>query len=300
VKIGFIGLGTMGKPMARNLAKAGYELIVYNRNREKAQGWPDGAKVQVAGSAAEVAGQADILFTMLTDDAAVEEVYLGKEGLLEGASGRNNPELLVVDCSTIHPDTTLKMAERLASAGIEMLDAPVTGSEPQAEEGVLTFIVGGKPSLYEKCVPLFDVMGKKAVHMGAQGAGAKAKLANNALVATTLIALSESLALVQKSGVDPRLFLEVVAGGGARSGMAEMKGPKILGRDYSPQFMAKLMHKDLKLASRLAESVQVPMPALAAAKQVFQIACNLGLGDEDMSAVAKCYEQWSRIGGQHS
>ncbi|MCS7460530.1 NAD(P)-dependent oxidoreductase [Paenibacillus doosanensis] len=295
MKIAFIGLGTMGKPMALNLHKAGFPLIVYNRSRERVKDFEALDAVQLASSPAEAASQAEIVITMLTDDAAVEQVYLGEQGLLSvcrGSADTGKPRI-VVDCSTIYPVTSQKLAEQLASCGVTMLDAPVTGSEPQAIDGVLTFIVGGEREAYEACVPLFDAMGKKAVYMGASGAGANAKLANNMLVAANLAALAESLTMVQKSGGDPKLFLEVLAGGGGRSGMAEMKGPKILDRDFSAQFMTQLMFKDLKLAGRLAESLQVPVPMQASVQQIFQIACNSGWGAEDMSAIAKCYEAWT-------
>lgn len=294
MNIAFIGLGTMGKPMALNLHKAGFSLVVYNRNRDKARDFEALSSVQIASSPAEAAAQADVVITMLTDDSAVEGVYLGENGILSVCqpNAERKPRI-VMDCSTIYPVTSQKLAEQLASLGVDMLDAPVTGSEPQAIEGVLTFIVGGKREAYEACLPLFDAMGKKAVYMGASGAGANAKLANNMLVAANLTALAESLMMVQKSGGDPGLFLEVLAGGGGRSGMAEMKGPKILGRDFSAQFMTQLMFKDLKLAGRLAESLQVPVPMQASVQQIFQIACNSGWGAEDMSAIAKCYEAWT-------
>ncbi|WP_036746097.1 NAD(P)-dependent oxidoreductase [Paenibacillus sp. UNC451MF] len=303
MNIAFIGLGTMGKPMTMNLHRAGFSLIVYNRNRERIQDMEALDSVRIASSPAEAASQADIVITMLTDDAAVEQVYLGENGILSVCqSNAANKPRIVMDCSTIYPVTSQMLAEKLASHGIDMLDAPVTGSEPQAIDGVLTFIVGGKKEAYETCIPLFEAMGKKAVYMGASGAGANAKLANNMLVAANLTALAESLALVQKSGGDPGLFLEVLSGGGGRSGMAEMKGPKILGRDFSAQFMTQLMFKDLKLAGRLAESLQVPVPMQASVQQIFQIACNSGWGAEDMSAIAKCYEAWTgtKIGEQQS
>jgi 3-hydroxyisobutyrate dehydrogenase-like beta-hydroxyacid dehydrogenase len=290
VDIGFIGLGTMGRHMAENLLKAGHKLTVYNRDRRKTEGLD--SSVHIADSITEAAQRSEIVITMLTDDHAVKEVYLGSEGI--AAALQRQGARLVIDCSTISPNTTLEVAAQLATIGVKMLDAPVTGSEPQAKEAQLTFIVGGELELYEQCRPLFAAMGKKAVHMGAQGTGSQTKLANNTLVAINLIGLSESISLVRKAGIDPALFLEVVAGGGARSGMAEMKGPKMLSGDYSPQFMTRLMLKDLKLASGLAESFGIPMPALSAVKELFQIACNEGYGDDDMSAVAKCYEQWGQ------
>lgn len=294
LKLAFIGLGTMGKPMALNLHKAGYPITVYNRNRDKTKDFEGLPSVRIAASPAEAAQQADIVFTMLTDDRAVEEVYLGEQGIVSAcASSAGSKPRIVVDCSTIYTETSQKLAQALAAYGVEMLDAPVTGSEPQAIEGNLTFIVGGKSEIFDQCAPFFDIMGKKAVYMGGSGAGSNTKLANNMLVAANLLALAESLVMIQKAGGDPERFLEVLAGGGGRSGMAEMKGPKMLSRDFSAQFMTQLMHKDLKLANRLAESLQVPVPVLSSVKQVFQTACNSGWGGEDMSAVIKCYEEWT-------
>jgi len=291
MNIGFIGLGTMGQPMASNLLRAGYELVVYNRNRTKAEEL--GLGVQIADSPGDVVRRTTVVITMLSDDHAVKEIYSGAEGIIpslqQGGGAR-----IVMDCSTISPQTSMELARKLEELGVDMLDAPVTGSKPQAIEGILTFIVGGKKEIFEQCGPIFEAMGKKAVYMGDSGSGSKTKLANNALVASNLIALSENIALVKKCGLDPALFLEVIAGGGARSGMAEMKGPKILNRDFSPQFMTQLMLKDLKLATQLADSIQVPMPALGVAKQIFQIACNEGAGSEDMSAVVKSFEQWAQ------
>jgi 3-hydroxyisobutyrate dehydrogenase-like beta-hydroxyacid dehydrogenase len=292
VNIAFIGLGTMGYHMAGHLLKAGHTLTVYNRDRKKTEGFDP--SVRIAGTPGEAAQAVDVVITMLSDDHAIKAVYLGDNGIIPALQQQPGASI-IIDCSTISPGTTLAMAEELANIGVKMLDAPVTGSEPQAKEAQLTFIVGGEQELFEKCLPLFNAMGKKAVHMGAQGTGSQTKLANNTLVAITLAGLSESLAMVRKSGIDPALFLDVVSGGGARSGMAEMKGPKILAGDFSPQFMTRLMFKDLKLAQRLGESLELPLPALAAVKELFQIACNDGYGDEDMSAIFKCYEEWAKL-----
>ncbi len=175
-QVGFIGLGTMGFPMARNLLKAGYKVSVYNRSTAKAEKLePVGATVLT--SPAEVAGESDIVFTMLTADVAVEEVILGEKGINVGIS----PGKIVVDCSTVSPATSQKISRELAKTGVEMLDAPVTGSEPQAIEGILAFMVGGKKEIFEKCLPLFLAMGKKAYYMGGSGAGSCTKLANNSI-----------------------------------------------------------------------------------------------------------------------
>jgi 3-hydroxyisobutyrate dehydrogenase-like beta-hydroxyacid dehydrogenase len=296
VDIAFVGLGTMGRHMAVNLLKAGYKLTVYNRDRRKTEGL--GPSVRVVNSPGEAAQGAGIVITMISDDRAVKEVYLGEGGIVPALQQQSGART-IIDCSTISPETSLKLAARLSGIGVQMLDAPVTGSEPQAKEAQLTFIVGGDKELFESCLPLFTAMGKKAVHMGAQGTGSQTKLANNALVAITLAGLSESISLVRRAGIDPALFLEVVAGGGARSGMAEIKGPKMLSGDFSPQFMTRLMLKDLKLARGLAEAFEIPVPALAAVKELFQIACNDGYGDEDMSAIIKCYEDWGKMGASN-
>ncbi|MFE5321956.1 NAD(P)-dependent oxidoreductase [Paenibacillus sp. NPDC056579] len=296
MNIGFIGLGTMGKPMAGHLAKAGHTLYIYNRTPGKTNDWNDPSSVVVVSSPAEAAAKSELLFTMLSDDRAVEQVYFGDNGILSGCQTSGElPLRLVVDCSTIDPNVSIRTAEALEKLGIDKLDAPVTGSKPQAEQGILTFIVGGKREVFERTEPILLLMGKKAVYMGGHGAGSIAKLANNMMVATHLVALSESLAMLRKAGLDPAAFLDVVAGGGARSGMAEMKGPKILENDYSPQFMTALMHKDLGLAAKLSDSLSLPVPVAAVVKQLYQTACNNGLGEEDMSAIFKYYEQSANL-----
>jgi 3-hydroxyisobutyrate dehydrogenase-like beta-hydroxyacid dehydrogenase len=290
MKIGFIGLGTMGLPMANHLLKNGYELIIYNRSKEKMISLEKEGATGV-GSPKEVASQSDIVFTMLTADAAVEEVILGEDGLIHGAK----PGLIVVDSSTISPSTSKKVAEKLAQLNVEMLDAPVTGSEPQAIAGILTFMVGGKKEIFEKCMPLFSVMGQNAYYMGENGKGSYTKLANNTMAAINLLSFSEAMIMAAKSGVDPEIFAKVVGGGGARSGVMENKAANVLNRDFSPQFMTKLMHKDLGLASDVAKELEVSLPGLALVKEIFQIAKAKGYGSEDMSAVIKCYEEWAGI-----
>jgi len=289
-KIGFVGLGTMGAPMASHLLKADYEVIVYNRTKEKADELIVKGAV-LADSPADVARQSEVVFTMLTADAAVEEVVLGANGILEGAY----EGLIVVDSSTISPKTSKKLAAELAEKGVEMLDAPVTGSEPQATEGVLTFMVGGKNEVYEKCVPLFEIMGKASYYMGANGAGSYMKLANNTLAAINLLSLSESLIMATKSGIDPELFVKVVSGGGARSGMVDNKTGKIISRDFRPHFATNLMHKDLTLATDLASELDLPVPVLSLVRQMLQMAISNGYGNEDMCSVIKCYEEWAQI-----
>ncbi|MCM3690956.1 NAD(P)-dependent oxidoreductase [Neobacillus niacini] len=289
-KIGFIGLGTMGLPMAGHLLNNDYEVIAYNRTRNKADSLEKQGAI-IASSPEEVAKKSEIVFTMLTADQAVEEVILGEKGIIKGA----HAGLIVVDSSTISPNTSRKVADNLLKKGIEMLDAPVTGSEPQAIEGILTFMVGGKKEIYEKCEPLFYVIGKQAYYMGENGLGSYTKLANNVMGAINLLSFSEAITMAAKSGVNPELFIKVVSGGGARSGMMDNKGPKVLNRDFSPHFMTDLIYKDLELAADVAKELKLPTPVLSLVKEMFQMARAKGYGAEDMSAVIKCYEELAGI-----
>ncbi|MFB9989723.1 NAD(P)-dependent oxidoreductase [Bacillus benzoevorans] len=290
MKIGFIGLGTMGLPMAHNLLKSGYELIIYNRTKEKMSILEEKGAM-IARSPKEVAAQSELVFTMLTADAAVEEVILGEDGIIDGAY----PGLIVIDSSTIAPNTSKKVAEELALHDVEMLDAPVTGSEPQAIEGTLTFMVGGKKEIFEKCMDLFLVLGKIAYYMGGHGQGSYMKLANNSMAAINLLAFSEAITMATKAGIDPEVFMQVVSSGAARSAMAENKAAKVINRDFHPHFMAQLLHKDLGLASDTAKELEISAPVLALVKEIFQMAKAKGYGAEDMCAVVKCYEEWAGI-----
>ncbi len=289
-RIGFIGLGTMGLPMANNLLKAGYELVVYNRSMDRTK-LLEGEAVTIAVTPAEVARQSEVVFTMLSADRVVEDVILGKDGIVEGAASG----LVVVDSTTIMPATSKKLALALANHGIEMLDAPVTGSEPHAIKGALTFMVGGKKEIFDRCYPLFDVMGQKAIHMGDSGAGTTTKLANNLMAAINILSLAEGVTLAAKAGINPEKFLKVIMGGGAGSAMAEFKLPKIKDRDFTPTFKSELMYKDLTLISNFATENEVPMPGLSMTKELFRILLNKGLGHEDVCALVKVYEDWAGV-----
>ncbi|MET3505391.1 NAD(P)-dependent oxidoreductase [Halalkalibacter oceani] len=290
-KIGFVGLGTMGLPMAKNLLKAGYSLRVYNRTASKAQSLQSEGDVEVASSPAEVARNSEIVITMVTNNQALEEVIKGENGVLAGASAG----LIIIDSSTVAPDLVQSLAKELAEKDIELLDAPVTGSEPQAIAAELAFMVGGKEEVYQQCIPLFEAMGKQSHYMGGSGLGAYTKLANNTMSAINLLSLSEALILASKAGVDPQKFMEVASGGGARSGMMDNKGPKIINRDFHPNFKTELMHKDLGLALNVAAEMNIPVPLLASVREQLRIAMAKGYAEEDMCAVAKCYEEWAGV-----
>ncbi|MDR3593153.1 MAG: NAD(P)-dependent oxidoreductase [Negativicutes bacterium] len=288
-KVGFIGLGTMGLPMVKNLLKAGFELTVFNRTKDRTKGL-EALGAKVVDSAAEVPRQGcQVIFTMLTADKAVEEVYFGSKGLLEGVSAGQ----IVVDASTISPLTSKKVATELGKLGVEVLDAPVTGSEPQAIEGKIFFICGGKQEVYEKCLPMFDAMGKGSIFMGGNGAGSYTKLANNMMAAINLVGYIEAAIFAQRAGIDPQKFVDVVSNGGARSGQCDMKAPKILGGDFHPNFAGALMYKDLGLAGEVAKEANIPLPALALVKELLQMTIAKGFGKEDVCAIARIYEDWA-------
>ncbi|MBU5440735.1 NAD(P)-dependent oxidoreductase [Paenibacillus sp. MSJ-34] len=295
-KIGFIGLGTMGGPMAANLLAKGYEVTVYNRSADKAKPLAEqGAKV--ASSPAETAKGVDVLFTMISDDRAIEEVYFGENGVCAGI-GDGGAAKTVIDSSTISPELVRRIAEALAARGVEFLDAPVTGSKPAALDGTLVFMAGGKEETVRRHEELLLAMGRKVLYMGPSGSGAITKLAHNAIVGINNVALAEGFSIAAKAGIDTSAFLDLVMSGGAGSKAAELKGRKIIEHDFSNQFSLNLMLKDMKLASRLSDQMSVPVPMLEAAKSMFQIGQTQGYGEEDLSAVARCYEDWigRRIG----
>jgi 3-hydroxyisobutyrate dehydrogenase-like beta-hydroxyacid dehydrogenase len=286
-RIGFIGLGTMGKPMAANLIKHGYPVTVYNRTAEKADELAH-LGADVALTPAETARQSDVLFTMISDDHALLETFYSEQGILSGL----HPSLTVIDCSTVSPKTSQRLAEELAAHYVDILDAPVTGSKPAAEAGTLTFMVGGSKDVFEEHADLFETLGSKALHLGPSGSGSYAKLAHNTMVGINLVGLAEGLSIATKAGLDPANFLEIVQAGSANSKQAELKGGKIIDRDFSNQFSLKLMLKDLLLASDVTSQFKLPTPLLHAATAQFQIGLSKGLGEEDLCAVVQCYEDW--------
>jgi 3-hydroxyisobutyrate dehydrogenase-like beta-hydroxyacid dehydrogenase len=288
--IGFIGLGTMGAPMALNLLNKGYEVVLYNRTRDRAESVAAGRpSATVASSPKEVARESDVVITMLGDDASVEAVYYGASGLF----GALRAGMTVVDCSTVSPDLSRRIAADAEEHLADFLDAPVTGSKPAAESGTLLFMVGGREETLDSVRDVLAAMGRGVVHMGPSGAGSQTKLAHNAIAGIIGAGVAEGLALAAKAGVDPAKFLDVVGSGGAASRFLELKRDKLLQGDYSNQFSLKLMLKDLRLASALSDELQVPTPVLSATKELFQIGETRGLGELDFSAIVRCFEEWT-------
>ncbi|CAG7647800.1 2-hydroxy-3-oxopropionate reductase [Paenibacillus solanacearum] len=285
--IAFIGLGTMGKPMAANLLKKGFSVAVYNRSAEKAND-PALLGARVAQSPADAAQEADVVITMLSTEQVVLDAVFGANGIVHSL----RPGQTVIDCSTVSPETSRRLHDECAAHLADFLDAPVAGSKPAAESGTLGFMVGGPEEALEKHRDVLEAMGTTIIYMGPSGSGSYAKLAHNTIVGINAAALVEGLAMAVKAGIDPSNFLSIVQAGGANSKQAELKGPKIVERDFSSQFSLGLMLKDLILAEDATNRFRMPAPMLRAASSLFQMGFGKGLGDEDLSAVVKCYEDW--------
>lgn len=291
-RVGFIGLGTMGMPMAANLARAGVTLVVHDAAPAAVAGASEMAGITVARSAAEVSAQVEVLFTCLPNNDIVREVYLKPGGIGAGA----RPGLVTCDCSTVGPEVTLEISEALRAKGVHHMDTPMLGSQPQAVDGQIFFIVGGEASKVEAIAPYLKIMGKLHMYVGASGMANRVKLIHNGLAAVTSVAVAEALAVCVQSGVDPYTFYDVVRSGG---GMAygtyfERRAKRIFDGEFSPTFMLELMRKDAALALALARACKVPAPMLEETKRTYDEAVERGWGKEDFSAVTHVAEQ--RIG----
>jgi 2-hydroxy-3-oxopropionate reductase len=283
--IGFIGLGIMGRPMAKNLLKAGYPLVVHNRSRG---GVDDLVKAgaKAGTSPRDVASQSDVLITMLPNSPDVEEVVLGRDGVIEGARAG----MSLLDMSTISPLVSQKIGAALAAKSVQMLDAPVSGGERGAIDAVLSIMVGGDKALFDKVLPIFQAMGKTITHLGPLGAGGFTKLANQIIVAVNLTALGEALTLAKKAGLDRELTLTALAGGLAGSKCLDQKKPNYLAGTYNPGFKIDLHYKDLGLIMESARALGVPLPATAAVQELFSALRVKGRGGLDHSGVITLLE----------
>lgn len=288
-RIGFIGLGVMGKPMAHNLLKAGYPLVVYNRSRPPMEELAaEGA--ETAGSPREVAQRADVVITMLPDTPDVEQVLAGPDGVFAG--GR--PGLIAIDMSTIDPMAARRLAAQAAERGIIFLDAPVSGGEVGAIQGTLSIMVGGDPAAFERCLPIFRALGRNIVYMGGPGAGQVTKAANQVVVALTIAAVSEALALAAKAGVDPAKVRAALLGGFASSRVLEVHGQRILERNFRPGFRIRLHHKDLRIALGLGRAVGASLPLTALVHEWLGALVTRGQGELDHSALVTLFEEWAQ------
>ena len=288
--IGFIGLGIMGKPMARNLLKAGYSLTVYNRSAGPMQDLADDGAVK-ASSGKEVAQNTEIIITMLPDSPDSEKVILGENGVLEGARKGST----IIDMSSIAPLISQKIADEASKRGIKMLDAPVSGGEPGAVAGTLAIMVGGKQDVFDRCLPILDVMGRSVVRVGDVGAGNFVKLANQIIVAANIEAIGEAFVLAQKAGIEPELVFQAIRGGLAGSNALEAKAPMIMERNFNPGFRIRLHQKDLHNALLTAKDLGVPLPVTSLVQQMLGALINRDRGDSDHSAIVNFVEDLANV-----
>ncbi len=284
-RVGYIGLGLMGSGMARNLMRAGHELVVHNRSRAIVDEFAaEGATP--ATSPREVAAQVDFVFTNLPDSPDVEHVILGPDGVIEGA----HESLIVIDNNTIKPETARYIAARLAEVGVLALDAPVSGGDIGARAGTLSIMVGGPQEAFDRALPLFEAMGKTITRVGDSGAGQIAKVANQIVVAGTMVAMCEALVMAQKAGVDPAAVVQAISRGAAQCWALDTKPPKLFQRDLAPGFKAHMQAKDLKIVIDTGRTYGVPLPLTGITHQLYEAMVAMGNGDLDNSAVITVLE----------
>ncbi|WP_338825031.1 2-hydroxy-3-oxopropionate reductase [Moorella humiferrea] len=294
-KIGFIGLGIMGKPMSKNLIKAGYQLVVYDIVKE-AVAEVVAAGAEPAGSPREVAARCDKFITMLPNSPHVKEVVLGDNGIIEGAQQGS----ILIDMSSIDPLVTREIAAKLKEKGIRMLDAPVSGGEPKAIDGTLSIMVGGRQEDFDECYDILKAMGASVVRVGDIGAGNVTKLANQIIVALNIAAMSEALVLATKAGVEPELVYQAIRGGLAGSAVLDAKAPLVMARKFNPGFRINLHIKDLANALAAGHEVGVPLPLTATVMEILQALKVDGLGDADHGAIIRFYEKLAQVECQAS
>jgi 2-hydroxy-3-oxopropionate reductase len=288
--VGFIGLGIMGKPMARNLIKAGYTLVVHNRSRAAVDELSkEGA--QPAASSQEVAARSEILITMLPDSPDVELVYAGENGIFAGTK----PGMLLIDMSSISPVVARKLAGEAEKRGLDMIDAPVSGGEAGAISATLSIMIGGKATAVERAMPIFQALGKNIVHVGDVGAGQVTKAANQMVVGTTIAIVSEALVLAAKAGVDPSKVRQALLGGFAQSKILEAHGQKMLERNFKPGFRIRLHEKDMKIALATGSEYGVPLMVTSQVAQMMTAMKSMGNGDLDHSGLVKFVEELAKI-----
>jgi 2-hydroxy-3-oxopropionate reductase len=285
LRIGYIGLGLMGKPMARNLLKAGYPLTVHNRSRAAVDELVAEGAAE-AGTPSAVAEQSDVIFTNLPDSPDVEQVVLGADGVLEGASA----DSIYVDNSTIKPETARKISVELEAKGIHALDAPVSGGDVGAIAGTLAIMVGGPKEAFDRALPVLQAIGKSIIYVGESGAGQVAKACNQIMVAAQMVAMGELLILAQRSGVDASLVIDAIQGGAAQCWTLDVKPPRLFAGNRQPGFKAHMMHKDLGIVLDTARTYGMPLPSASVHTQLFEAMLQLGMRDLDNSAVLAVYE----------
>ena len=288
MRVGFVGLGIMGRPMALNLLKSGHEVTVWARRPESMAPLLE-AGAQGAANPAAVAAQVDVIFSMVADAPDVREVMLGAQGVVQGA----HPGLIAVDMSTIPPAAARSIAADLTEQGITFLDAPVSGGEVGAIAGTLSIMVGGDPVAFDKVQPLFACIGKSVVYIGESGTGQVAKAANQILTGIGVLAVAEAIAFAKKNGADPSRVREALMGGFAGSKILENHGQRMLDRNFKPGFKSWMHEKDMNIVMQTAHDLGLYLPASAATAQMFKAMVGTGMGEEDSIAILKLLEQLS-------
>jgi 2-hydroxy-3-oxopropionate reductase len=289
MRVGFIGLGIMGKPMARNLIKAGHDLVVHDVAPQAVADLAASGAVQGA-SARDVAARSEVTITMVPDGPEVEAAILGPSGALEGAARGS----ILVDMSSISPLVAQKVGAACEARGVGFLDAPVSGGEPKAVDGTLAIMVGGRQETFDRVLPLFQAMGSSATLTGPVGAGNVTKLANQIMVAVNIAGMGEALVLATKAGLDPEVVFNAVKGGLAGSTVLNAKAPMVISRNFKPGFRIRLHQKDLRNALLAAEAMKVPLPFTSLVQQVLEALMNAGRGDLDHSAIATFIEDMAK------
>jgi 3-hydroxyisobutyrate dehydrogenase-like beta-hydroxyacid dehydrogenase len=290
-KLGFLGLGIMGYPMARNLLRAGHEVALWSHNAAKAEELAQAEKGVFCETPRSVGEQAECIFLCVGDSRMAEEVILGKDGIIEGAQFG----AVVADASTVSPSVSRRIGEELKQKGVAFLDAPCTGSKPGAEGGTLTFMIGGDKAVFEKVRPYFEPMGKRLYYCGGPGLGLQAKLSQNLILCNIMQAFNEGMVLSVKGGVDPALMLEILSNSAAKCGLIEFKAPYVLARNFSPLFSLKWMHKDIGLMLDSGRELEVPLPLTALTEQLFRAAIAEGYAEDDFCSTIKILEAWAEI-----
>lgn len=289
-KLGFLGLGIMGGPMAKRLMQAGHQVALWSYSSGKAEALGGRA----CATPREVAEASDCVFLCVGDTAMSRQVIFGKEGVQDGLAASGKKGLVIVDCSTISPSESRQMGRELSALGIDFLDAPCTGSKGGAESGTLTFMVGGPQDVFDRVRPWMEPMGKQFFYCGAAGQGLHAKLSQNMVLGNLLQAFNESIVLSTKAGVPPELMLEIIENSAAKSGLVSLKAPLVFKRDFEPRFSIKWLEKDMQLMLDSAAELGVPVPLTALSRQSYQDAIEKGFGEEDICGSIRVLEDLSQ------
>src|SRR5689334_687310 len=290
-KLGFLGLGLMGYPMARNLLRAGHQVALWSHTTDKARQLAKDENGAFCSTPRGVAEQADTIFLCVGNTEMSREVIVGTNGIIQGAK----PGTVVADASTISPSESRSIGAALKAKGVDFLDAPCTGSTPGAEGGTLTFMIGGDQGVYEKTKPLFDPMGKRLYYCGGAGMGLQAKLSQNLILSNLLMAFNEGMVLATKGGVDPKLMLEILDNSAAKSGLIAYKAPFVFSRNFTTNFSVKWMHKDIGLMLESGEELDVPLLLTGLTHQLYQLAISAGHGEEDFCSTIKVLEDLTGV-----